>query len=177
MKTKTTRLPALVIALVFLATGARLGIATVAEAVGDPDVRAYLDRLVANEILPTLPGDSDENRAYAATTFERFAMPGHALSSIALNALAKWGVRNLPVVRDAWADGRDAPLTVFALAALLALDEANPGQADPDTWARQALAHLGYDVDTERLAAEVGRFVRQLRATGTRRALTYVTRR
>lgn len=104
------------------AVGPLLGCRTVREAVGHPLAGGYVRRLLDREVLPSLPGDPAELRRFAGATLARFGNPmlRHRLSDIALNATAKWGTRNLPVVRAAWAAGRSAPLSVFALACLLA---------------------------------------------------------
>lgn len=99
-----------------------LGCRTVLEAIGHPLAGAYVRQLVSHEVVPTLPGDPAELARFAGATLDRFGNPvlRHLLADIALNATAKWRTRNLPVVLDAWAAGRTAPLTVFALACLLA---------------------------------------------------------
>jgi len=104
------------------AVGPLLGCRTVLEAVGHPLAGAYVRRLLDTEVLPSLPGDPAELRRFAGATLERFGNPvlRHRLSDIALNATAKWRTRNLPVVLDAWAAGRAAPLSLLALACLLA---------------------------------------------------------
>ncbi len=99
-----------------------LGCGTVLEAVRHPLAGAYLRELLGREVLPSLPGDPAELGRFADATLERFGNPvlRHRLADIALNATAKWHTRNLPVVLDAWAAGRDAPLSLFSLACLLA---------------------------------------------------------
>lgn len=175
---------------VLAALGPSQGVATVADAVRHPYLSWYLDRLLATEILPTLAGDPDENRAYAATTLARFTLPGHALASIALHAFTKWGTRVGPTVRDAWAAGRDAPLSVFTLAVLLATNplppdfpdlpglpdlpangepsdtSARPPLDDYEAWTREVIDRLGYDVDADRLAAETAAHLRAIVTDG-----------
>ena len=55
-----------------------------------------------DEIFPTVDLPDDEKREYAASVLERFANPfaHHKLRSIALNTIAKWKTRCLPVVCD-----------------------------------------------------------------------------
>jgi tagaturonate reductase len=94
-----------------------LGCTTVSAAVAHPVAGEYLRRLLHDEVLPTLPDDAGP---FVAATLERISNPAleHRLADIALNALAKWEARNLPVVLDRWAAGGQAPLSVFALACL-----------------------------------------------------------
>ncbi|NTW38568.1 MAG: tagaturonate reductase, partial [Cellulomonadaceae bacterium] len=103
------------------ALGLAVGFESVREAFADPDVRAYVERLVGDEVLQTIAGDRGELEAFAAVILERFTNPylHHRLADIALNAVAKWRTRNLPVYVDSAAAGRHAPLTVFSLAAVL----------------------------------------------------------
>lgn len=101
----------------------QLGCESVRDAVARPDVARYVQRLLDQEILPSIPGDRTDLREFAAGIVERFDNPylHHRLDAIALNSLAKWRARNLPVVLDAWQAGRTAPCSTFALAALLVL--------------------------------------------------------
>jgi tagaturonate reductase len=109
------------------AVGPLVDCRTVLDAVQHPAVGAYLRRLLHDEVLPSLPspeespGDRAELRQYAAAILDRFRNPAlhHLLADIRLNALAKWRTRNLPVVLDAWSQGRRADLGVFAFACLL----------------------------------------------------------
>ncbi|MBT2566274.1 tagaturonate reductase [Arthrobacter sp. ISL-85] len=96
---------------------------TVREAFDNPQVEALINRLVADEVLPTLEGDRKELEAFAHQILERFHNPflQHRLEDIALNALAKWTTRNLPVILERWSVHAQAPLTVLSLAALLVL--------------------------------------------------------
>jgi tagaturonate reductase len=105
------------------AVGLLLGHTSVREAFADPDVRRYVDRLVADEVLPTIPGDRAALDTFAAGILERFTNPylHHRLGDIALNAVAKWRTRNLPVHVDRTGAGAGAPLTAFSLAAVLVL--------------------------------------------------------
>lgn len=132
------------------AIGLLLGEETVRDAVTRPDVARYLDLLLEGEVLPSLDGDPDRLRQYAATIRERFTNPflHHRLADIALNALAKFRARNLPVLLDAWDAGRPARATGFALAALLVLDSGRAGPAgfEPaDDPALLALVRDGFD--------------------------------
>jgi len=101
----------------------QLGCETVRDAFDIPQVETFINRLVAEEVLPTIEGDRTELAIFAQQILERFYNPSlrHRLTDIALNALSKWTTRNLPVVLDRWAHHTQAPLTVLSLAALLVL--------------------------------------------------------
>ncbi len=98
------------------------GLDTVEEMTKDPQISAFLRRVLFDEIVPQVPLPDAERRAYAATILERFANPfiRHELLSIALNSTSKWVVRVLPTVEDWGKDGKPAPDGLaFSLAALL----------------------------------------------------------
>lgn len=163
--------------------GLLLGEEEVRPAAARADVSRYLGLLLDREILPSLDGDPAAARRFAATIRERFTNPflQHRLADIALNALAKYRARNLPVLLEAWDAGRPAPATAFALAALLVLDSGRCGpegfrpaddpellalvrgtfdEADLPGWVRRVVVGTGMlagdDPRVDRLAAEVG---------------------
>lgn len=75
-----------------------LGFKLVREAVADPDVRAWLERLLFEEIVPTLEGRVDSPDVFARQTLERFANPflDHKFADIALYHETKVQVRLVP---------------------------------------------------------------------------------
>lgn len=157
-----------------------LGCTTVDQAVRHPVCGEYLRRLIGDEVLPTLPADAAE---FAAATVERLSNPalGHRLADIALNALAKWQTRNLPVVVDRWRAGEQAPLGVFALACLISgyAGECGdyPVRDDEDVIRRVRAGHLPAFVRADaRLAAEVTGHIRTIREAGPVAALEKVIR-
>lgn len=105
------------------AVGLQLGHESVREAFEDPTVRRFVDELVADEVLPTIDGEPEVLREFAAGILERFGNPflHHRLADIALNAVSKWRTRNLPVYVDRVRAGESAQLTVLSLAAVLLL--------------------------------------------------------
>ena len=109
--------------------GLLAGRETVRDAVENLNIASYLGHLLHGEVLPSIPevdedGDpTPELVDLADRITERFTNPylQHRLADISLHSVSKWRARNLPVALDAWAAGREAPLTVFALAALAVL--------------------------------------------------------
>jgi tagaturonate reductase len=89
------------------------GIATVREAIDNPEIRAWLDQLLFEEIVPTLEGRVEAPAEFARQTLERFRNPflEHRLSDIALYHEAKVRIRLLPT-RDEFQSkfGRTPPL-------------------------------------------------------------------
>lgn len=78
------------------------GFEEVAQVLADPVGAAFVKRVLFDEVFPTVTLPDAEKTTYAAAVLERFANPfaHHKLQSIALNSLAKWQVRCLPVVCD-----------------------------------------------------------------------------
>ena len=77
-------------------------IATVREAIEDPEISEWLNRVLFEEIVPTIEGRCESPKAFAQETLDRFRNPflNHELSAIALNHEAKWKVRIEPTIRE-----------------------------------------------------------------------------
>lgn len=82
--------------------GLERGFTEVAQVVGDAEGGAFLRKVLFEEIYPTVDLPDAEKTDYANSIVERFTNPfaHHKLSSIALNTIAKWKARCLPVVCD-----------------------------------------------------------------------------
>lgn len=179
------------------AVGLQVGAESVREAFERPDVRAYLDTLLDDEVLPSIAEPREELRAFAAKIVERFGNPylHHRLADIALNSVSKWGARNLPVLLSAFKDGREAPRTAFAAAALLTLYVRGPESfephddaavvaairdafepADVPAWVGASIAAAGWVTDCDgcrdRLADEVATHAARILEVGVEQALT-----
>jgi len=78
-----------------------MGVETVREAVEHPEIRPWLERLLFDEIVPTLEGRVEEPEWFARTALERFANPfvEHRLRDIALYHDKKVQIR-LAATRD-----------------------------------------------------------------------------
>ena len=85
-----------------LVAGALLsGIETVGEAMNDETTYNFLNKVMKEEILPTI-GENDESIAFANAVFDRFKNPfiAHKWRSIALNSVSKFSVRVLPTLLE-----------------------------------------------------------------------------
>ena len=85
--------------------------------------RAYLDRAVYEELLPTVKLPESEVHVFAQAVMERFDNPfiDHKLLDISLNSISKWRARVLPSLKDTLkATGRLPKCLPFSLAALIA---------------------------------------------------------
>src|SRR5690606_7008748 len=74
------------------------GVDTVKECMDDPVIRAYMQKGIDEEIIPTLDMPIDELKQYAKSVIDRFANPynKHYLLSISLNSVSKFKTRVLP---------------------------------------------------------------------------------
>jgi tagaturonate reductase len=95
------------------------GFAIVRDAVNDPELGAWLWRLLSEEIVPTLEGRVDQPLRFAEQTVERFKNPflDHKFADIALHHDSKVKVRLVPT-RDEYAArfGKQPPLLNEVLA-------------------------------------------------------------
>ena len=82
--------------------GLEKGFTEGAQCIADPEFNAFVRQVVFDEIFPTVDLPDAEKKEYAESVLERFANPfaHHQLKSIALNTIAKWKTRCLPVVCD-----------------------------------------------------------------------------
>ncbi|QTF10071.1 tagaturonate reductase [Brenneria izadpanahii] len=99
------------------------GLNTVGEAMNDARIGAFVEKTIAEEIVPVLDLPHDELMSFAQAVLSRFRNPfiQHQLLSIALNGMTKFRTRILPQLL-AYRERRGelpARLT-FALAALIA---------------------------------------------------------
>lgn len=83
-------------------TGLLLGHEHVIDAMRDPVQRAFSERTLREEVLPTLEGEPAELEAYLGGVLERFENPflAHRLDAILLNSHAKVQARLLPAMRE-----------------------------------------------------------------------------
>jgi len=68
----------------------------------DAEVRAWLERLLFEEVVPVLEGRTDDPAGFARQTLERFANPflEHRLSDIAMHHAVKLQTRLVPTLGD-----------------------------------------------------------------------------
>ncbi len=68
----------------------------------DDTVRSFMNRMLYDEVIPTLPLDKADLESFAAAVQDRFDNPfvNHELMSISLNSTSKWRARNMPSFLD-----------------------------------------------------------------------------
>lgn len=99
--------------------GVPAGFETVDQAIADPLLRAFIERMWRDDLIPTLPSEvRDEAPAYCAALLARFANPalGHRLQQIAIDGSQKIPMRWLPAVRSRLATGEVPDALAAALA-------------------------------------------------------------
>ncbi|MFI3168678.1 MAG: tagaturonate reductase [Faecalibacterium sp.] len=86
-------------------------------------IRGFMNKMLHEEIIPTLPLDKQDLTDFAAAVQDRFNNPfiNHELMSITLNSTAKYKARNLPSLLDyAASEGKLPACLTMGLAAYIA---------------------------------------------------------
>lgn len=116
--------------------GLQVGCQTVMDAFNNPDLEAFINTMVDEEVIPMIEEDQAELKEFAAGILERFYNPyiRHMLKTISLNSLSKWETRNFPTVLDNWNKaGKVAEKELFTFAALMVLYSGQVEFAPDDT--------------------------------------------
>ena len=68
----------------------------------DETILGYMNKMLYDEVIPTLPLDRKDLEAFAQAVQDRFNNPfvNHELMSISLNSTSKWRARNMPTFLD-----------------------------------------------------------------------------
>ncbi len=99
------------------------GFDIVRDCMQDDTVRGFMNKMLHEEIIPTLPLDKKDLEGFAAAVQDRFNNPfvNHELLSISLNSTAKWKARNLPSLLEyIGLNGKLPACLVTSLAAYIA---------------------------------------------------------
>ena len=78
------------------------GFDIVRDCMQDDAVRGFMNKMLYEEVIPTLPLDKKDLEGFASAVQDRFNNPfvDHELMSISLNSTSKWRARNLPSLLD-----------------------------------------------------------------------------
>ncbi|MCD7736474.1 MAG: tagaturonate reductase [Lachnospiraceae bacterium] len=70
----------------------------VRDCMNDETIRGFMNKMLYEEVIPTLPLDKNDLMEFAAAVQDRFNNPfvNHELMSISLNSTSKWKARNMP---------------------------------------------------------------------------------
>lgn len=99
------------------------GLDTVGEMMNDKTMRAFIEKVVYDDLAPYVPLPEEEVKEFADSVMERFENPfiKHRLLDISLNSVSKFKARVLPTIKDSFAKTGTAPDSLcFSLAALMA---------------------------------------------------------
>ena len=68
----------------------------------DDTILGYMNKMLYDEVIPTLPLDRKDLENFAQAVQDRFNNPfvNHELMSISLNSTSKWRARNMPTFLD-----------------------------------------------------------------------------
>ena len=89
----------------------------------DDVILGFMNRMLHEEVIPTLPLDRQDLEAFAAAVQDRFNNPfiNHELMSITLNSTSKWRARNMPSLLEyAQTAGKLSPCLAMSFAAYIA---------------------------------------------------------
>ena len=78
------------------------GFDIVRDCMNDDNVRGYMNKMLYDEVIPTLPLDKKDLEDFASAVQDRFNNPfvNHEILSISLNSTSKWRARNMPSFLD-----------------------------------------------------------------------------
>ena len=78
------------------------GFDIVRDCMHDDTVRGFMNKMLYEEVIPTLPLDKKDLEDFAKAVQDRFNNPfvNHELMSISLNSTSKWRARNMPTFLD-----------------------------------------------------------------------------
>ena len=99
------------------------GFDIVRDCMNDDVVSGFMNKMLYEEVIPTLPLDRDDLMQFTAAVKDRFNNPfvNHELMSISLNSTSKWRARNMPsLTAYTMEQGKLPKCLATSLAALIA---------------------------------------------------------
>ena len=104
------------------------GFNIVRDCMNDEVIKNFMNKMLNEEIIPTLPLDKKDLDEFAAAVQDRFNNPfvNHELMSISLNSTSKWRARNMPSMLEFIEKNKKLPeCLVMSLAAYIAFYSSN----------------------------------------------------
>lgn len=95
----------------------------VRDCMNDDVIKGFMNKMLYDEVIPTLPLDKDDLLKFAAAVSDRFNNPfvNHELMSISLNSTSKWKARNMPSFLEYIKEKKELPVCLtMSLAAYIA---------------------------------------------------------
>ena len=99
------------------------GFDIVRDCMHNDNIRGFMNKMLYDEVIPTLPLDKDDLMAFAEAVQDRFNTPfvNHELLTISLNSTSKWKARNMPSFLEyIKAEGKLPACLTMSLAAYIA---------------------------------------------------------
>ncbi len=111
------------------------GFDIVRDCMHDDTVKGFMNRMLNEEIIPTLPLDRKDLNDFAAAVSDRFNNPfvNHELLSITLNSTSKWLARNYPSFAEYFEAKKELPKCLSMSFALLIAHYSNEIQSLDET--------------------------------------------
>ena len=87
------------------------GFDIVRDCMHDDTIRGFMNKMLYDEVIPTLPLDKKDLEDFARAVQDRFNNPfvNHELMSISLNSTSKWRARNMPTFLDYAEERKELP--------------------------------------------------------------------
>ena len=87
------------------------GFDIVRDCMNDDAIRTFMNKMLAEEVIPTLPLDKQDLESFASAVQDRFNNPfvNHELMSISLNSTSKWRARNMPSLLEYLEEKKELP--------------------------------------------------------------------
>ena len=104
------------------------GFDIVRDCMHDDVIKTFMNKMLYEEIIPTLPLDKKDLNDFAAAVADRFNNPfvNHELMSISLNSTSKWRARNMPSLLEYVEEKKTLPpCLTMSLAAYIAFYTSN----------------------------------------------------
>lgn len=141
------------------AVGHLAGLESVRECILHPIVGKYVDRVMNEELLPTVPLPTAEVAAFAASVKERFLNPSihHLLTSIMLNNISKYRTRDLPSLKWHLDHSSKLPmgLTIALAANLLCAELDATSLSDKSLWNEDLTLIDGLQATVQSLVSDI----------------------
>ena len=99
------------------------GFDIVRDAVSNDTIRGFMNKMLYDEVIPTLPLDKKDLMDFASSVQDRFNNPfiNHALIDITLNSTSKWRARVMPSLLEYVAEQKKLPTCItMSMAAYIA---------------------------------------------------------
>lgn len=161
------------------------GLESVGEAINDDLIYSFMHKGIYEEIIPTLDLPKEELTRFADDVVERFKNPfiKHLLSSIALNSVSKFKVRDLPSILEYIEKYHKEPdCLLFSFATLIAFYRGDKTNDDPKVIEFMKTASVAeilsktdyWDMDLSMLLPSVEKYLSDIEENGIRSAMEKV---